>query len=303
MRLLGLVMMVWPGLAFAQMSPELSQARERYLSGDYSGIWSVVEAEAQGGDPVAQNMLGAALTTPDGSKGLEYNPESGLAWYEQSAAQGFDKAVYNLALFWQTDHEGFTADYDLSRALAEKATSMGYIHAPNLIGDMFHSGKGGDKDLLKAFMHYKQAADMGSYVGLRAVGYAYFHGEGVERDITLVRDYLDQAVAAGDTRSIPDLAYLYEGSEGLDADPLRAYTLYLYGVDRGNSKAALWLAQFSVDTRFDGVWRDPVKAYGYCLKALELGHDPEQADPICAGTSADLSDTEKETARLFADGL
>ncbi|MGH1413160.1 MAG: tetratricopeptide repeat protein [Pelagimonas sp.] len=303
MRLLTLVLAAFPCFGWADMSADLSAARDQYLSGNYSEIWPVVQAEAEAGDPVAQNMLGAALTTRDSSKGLPYDPKAGLAWYERAAAQGFEKSVYNLALFWQTDHEGFTADYELSRALAEKVTDMGYSHGPNLIADMFYQGKGTDKDLHKAFIHYKHAADLGSYVGLRAVGYAYFHGEGVERDITLVREYLDRAVAAGDTRSIPDLAYLYEGDEGIQADPLRAYLLYRYGVEMGNGKAALWLANFATDERFDGVWRDVVKGYGYCLKALELEYDLDNTKDACAEMAATLSPSDQDAARHFAEGL
>ncbi|SMX28743.1 Putative beta-lactamase HcpC precursor [Pelagimonas phthalicica] len=303
MRILTSLFFLLPGLAMAEMSPELADARQSYLSGDYSEIWGVVQAEAEAGDPVAQNMLGAALTTHDGSKGLDYDPEQGLAWYEKAADQGFDKAVYNMALFWQTDHKGFTADYNRSRALAEKATEMGYIHAPNLIADMLYTGKGGPVDHAAAFEHYSRAAEMGSYVGLRAVGYAYFHGEGVTRDVEQVRHFLDLAVAAGDTRSIPDLAYLYEGDQGIPADPLRAYTLYRYGVDRGNAKAAFWLASFSVDERFEGVWRDAIKGYGYCLHALTLGYAADGAEADCQAMADALGDKEIARGQAFAKSL
>ena len=303
MRFLSLCVAAWPGLALAEMSVELTEAREQYLSGNYNGIWEVVQAEAERGDVVAQNMLGAALTTPDGSKGIGYDPAAGLAWYEKAASQGFDKAVYNLALFWQNDHEGFEPDYVLSRELAEKATHMGYIHAPNLIGDMFYTGKGWTQDFHKAFVHYKQAADMGSFIGARAVGYAYFYGEGVERDIELTRDYLDQAVSGGDTLSIPDLAFLYEGTEGIPADPLRAYTLYRYGVDRGNAKSAYWLAFLSEKDQFDGVWRNPVEGYGYCLHAMELGLSGPEVQAECDRFGSDLSESDQKKAQDFAADL
>lgn len=303
MRLLTIVLALAPTLGFAEISAELSQARERYLSGDFRGIWAVVQQEAEAGEPIAQNMLGAALTTQDGTKGLDYDPAAGLDWYERAAAQNLDKAVYNLALFWQEEHDGFEPDYDLSQVLAEKAAALGYVHAPVLIGDMYAAGKGFEQDDLKALIHYRRAADMGSYSGLRAVGYAYFHGQGIERDITQTRLYLDRAVAAGDTRSIPDLAYLYEGDEGIAADPLRAYTLYLYGVNRGNAKAAMWLAKFSTDTRFDGVWRDPVKGYAYCLKALSLGFDDDDSRAQCDGMASNLSVKQRATAQALAEDL
>ncbi|ETA53094.1 hypothetical protein P279_05155 [Rhodobacteraceae bacterium PD-2] len=81
----------------------------------------MIRAEAEAGNPVAQNILGASLSEQDGGKGLDYDPERALDWYEKAVAQGYDRALYNMALFWQEENPGYGPDYDKAAALAEQA--------------------------------------------------------------------------------------------------------------------------------------------------------------------------------------
>lgn len=287
------------------MSPELAEARQSWLNGRYEGIWEVVEREAQAGHPAAQNMLGASYTEQDGSRGKPYDPQAGYDWYRKAADRSFARAFHNLAIFWQEDHDGFGTDYAKSRARAEDAIALGYVHSNTVIGDLYKNGRGVEKDATQALEFYRRAADGGSFEGLRLTAYAYLNGEGVEKDIGLGTVYLERAIAAGDRRGIRDLAWLYEGNEGVEQDLVKSYLLYRYGIERGMADAAYELALFAAYEEYEGFWHDPVQGYGYCLLALDWGFTLEDGDAAeeCESIAESFDDEQRSRAQAFADSL
>jgi TPR repeat protein len=308
-RFAAILLTLWPFGALAQgqvdlpVPPALAEARQAWLDGRPDGIWDVVRAQAEAGHPVAQNMLGAGLSEKDSAQGPAYDPAEALKWYQSAADQGFARAHYNMALFWQNDHPGFGVDHARARALADEAIALDYPQAYNLIGDQFFNGLGVPEDKVAALSWYRKGADLGTFNGLREVGYAYYHGNGVAADTALAQLYLERAVAAGDTRSIPDLAWLLEGNDGVAQDLLQAWLLYRLGVERGVPKAAYELAQFVSWPDYAGVWHDPVKGYGYCLVALDWGHSQSDLDVAaeCETLAEGLDADQRSTARAFAE--
>lgn len=287
------------------MPPALAEARTRWLAGRYDGIWDVIRRAAEDGHPVAQNMLGVSLTDPEGAQGLPYDPAAAHGWYLKAADQGFARAHFNLAIFWQKDHPGFGIDPDKSRARAEEAIALGYPHANTVIGDLYKTGLVGPADPARAFEYYRRAADGGAFNGYRMTGYAYLNGEGVEKDAELGALYLERAVRAGDSVPLRDLAFLYEGNEGVPQDLVKAYLLYRLGVERGRADAAYELGLFVAYEEYAGFWHDPVRGYGYCLLALDRGFTLEDggAEAECAALADGFDAVERAAARAFADGL
>lgn len=285
------------------VSPELGAARTAWLNGRYDGIFDVIRAEAEAGNPVAQNILGASLSERDGGKGLDYDPEAALDWYDRAIAQDYDRAVYNKALFWREEHPGFGPDYARSRSLAEQAVEMGNVYALNLLGDMAFHGQGQEADPAKAVAYYRRAADLESGPGLREMGYAHYHGNGVPVDMTLALAFMERAVTAGDRKAIADLAWLYEGNDGVGQDLTKAYLLYRLGVERGVAKAAYELGLFVAWEAYEGFWHNPVKGYGYCLLSVDWGHVLEDAEIAaeCETLAEDLTGADREVARAFAE--
>ncbi|MBY6114709.1 sel1 repeat family protein [Mameliella alba] len=310
-RILAAAIALWPMVAPAQgtldvpISAALAEARDAWLDGRYDGIWQTVRESAEAGNPVAQNILGASLTEKDGGKGLAYDPARGLEWYRRAAEQGYARAHFNMALFWQNDHDGFGVDFDQMRAEAEKAIALDYPEAWNLLGDMYYHGRGVAEDKAQALAMYRKGADAGTFNGLREVGYAYYHGNGVAPDVDLSRLYLERAVAAGDRKSIPDLAWLYEGNDGIAQDLLKSYLLYMMGVERGVPKAAYELGLFVAWKDYEGFWHDPVKGYGYCLLSLDWGHTLSDGDAAaeCEEIAEGFDAGQRAAARAFADTL
>ncbi len=307
-RRFALLFALWPFLAPAQgvleqpVSPALAEARQAWLDGRYDGIWEVVRAEAVAGSAVAANILAAGLTEKDGGQGIPYDPAEALEWYQSAADQGFARAYFNMALFWQNDHDGFGIDHAKARMLAEEAIALEYPQAWNILGDMYFHGRGVDADKGQALAMYRKGADAGTFNGLREVGYAYYHGNGVEQDVALSRLYLERAIAAGDKKSIPDLAWLYEGNDGVEQDLLKSYLLYRMGVERGVAKAAYELGLFVAWADYAGFWHDPVEGYGYCLVGLDWGHETSDGDAAeqCAELAEVLDEDQRTAAQAFA---
>lgn len=305
---LATLIALWPLAAPAQgaldlpLPPALAQARADWLNGRYDGIWDAVRAEADKGHPVAQNILAAGLTEKDGQQGLAYDPAEGLMWYKRAAEQGFARAHFNMALFWQEDHSGFGNDYAQARAQAQQAIALNYPQAYNILGDLSFHGRGVEMDKAQAFDWYSKGAEAGTFNGLREVGYAYYHGNGVDRDVDQSRAYLDRAVAAGDRKSIPDLAWLYEGNDGVDQDLLKSWLLYRLGVERGVAKAAYELGQFVAWDGYEGIWHNPTQGYGYCLVAIDWGHTlgDEDIATVCNDMAKALDSDQRAAARRFA---
>ena len=218
---------------------------------------------------------------------------------------GSVRATYNLAIFWGEAHEGFGPDPARKRALAEKAIAQGYLHADNLIGDMFYNGEGVAQDYAQAVLHYRRAADKGSFIGLRQLGYAYYHGHGLPEDVRLSAHYLQRAVEAGDKTGIPDLAWLYEGNDGIEQDLLKSYLLYKRGVEMGDARAHFELGLFMAYDGYAGFWHDPVKGLGYCQRGVEMGYDTvdRTAAADCAEVAEGLSTEDRTAADLFQASL
>ncbi|MGP6088870.1 tetratricopeptide repeat protein [Antarctobacter jejuensis] len=310
-RRFALLISLWPGLAVAQgaldhsISPALAEARQAWLDGRYDGIWEVVRTEAEAGSPVAQNILAAGLTEKDGGQGIAYDPAEALEWYQRAADQGFARAHFNMALFWQADHDGFGIDYAKAKTRAEEAIALDYPQGWNILGDMYFHGRGIDEDKAQALAMYRKGADAGTFNGLREVGYAYYHGNGVAQDVDLSRLYLERAIAAGDKKSIPDLAWLYEGNEGIEQDLLKSYLLYRMGVERGVAKAAFELGLFVAWEDYAGFWHDPVQGYGYCLVGLDWGYETSDGDAAeqCEDLADGFDEAQRTAAQSFADSV
>lgn len=308
-RILAALVLCLPIAVLAQgdldieISDDLAEARQAWIERGYDGIYDVIRAEAEAGNPVAQNILGASLTEKDGGRGLPYDPAAGLAWYEKAAAQDYVRAIYNMALFWKRDHEGFGNDHTRAQELAERAAAMGYTPALNVLGDMHVHGEGVEKDDAKALEYYRRSADAGYSGGYREVGYAYFYGRGVPVNKALSYTYLDTAVSLGDTKSLPDLAFMLEGNEGVKQDLLKSYLLYQRAMQFRIPRAAYELAWFTEYEGYPGYWHDEVQGYGYCLLAIDWGHTISDGDirVECAKIAEGFSEAQLAEARAFAE--
>jgi TonB family protein len=114
-------------------------------------------AQATGGDPVAQNRLGA--------------------WYERGTNVRTDLAQ---AALWY-----------------ERAARAGNAHAQNNLGVLFWRGAGVPRDPYRATWWYAQAAAQGHGWAQANLAWSYQHGLGNDPDPELALDWLTQAAEGG----------------------------------------------------------------------------------------------------------
>jgi TPR repeat protein len=90
------------GLCSPLAADKLQDARQAYINGDYAAALAVLEPAAQSGNAMAQNIMGAAY---ENGNGVKFNTKLAKQWYQKSADQGFDRALYNLGDFYLHDYD------------------------------------------------------------------------------------------------------------------------------------------------------------------------------------------------------
>ncbi len=92
---------------------------------------------------------------------LKQNSEQALYWYEQAAAQGHQKAQFNLGAILC---EGYTTPKEFERGFEwlQKAALQGDANAQYKVGCLYLEGKKLPKDLLLA-RHWLQKAAVGGH--------------------------------------------------------------------------------------------------------------------------------------------
>lgn len=94
----------------------------------------------------------------------------------------------------------FENDKAKSRYWAEKAHSRGSLLATNNLAIMYLYGLGGDKNISKAILLFKESANNGSVIGIKNLGFIYLNSNrGIDKNKGF--QYLSQACNMGDKES------------------------------------------------------------------------------------------------------
>ena len=156
---------------------QFSALRDRAKS-DRSAM-DQIEREARGGDMAAQFYY-ATLLDPHFKLSTIVAPDvvQSLDWCDRSAAQGYQPAIGNLAIFYYQG--GFTRiDYKKACFYARKLDNNAFANAVQVKGECYGRGLGGTQaDLNQAAAAYEVAAKNGSVRSLAALGYFYENGLG-----------------------------------------------------------------------------------------------------------------------------
>ncbi len=274
-------------LTTAGFAGSIEDARQAYQSGQYAAALKIAVPAAKGGDPVAQNLVGAAYN--DGH-GVEQNIATSITWFKKSADQGYVKAMYNLGLAYRNDVS--PPNYINAITYFELAMRDEYPSAFTQRGEMYMSGQGSDVLPDRARIVLNRAAALDDADGMAMLGDLYRTGEGGDINLDMARRLYSRAAALGHATAMGNLALMYEMGLGVLEDTTIAYTLYVEAVELGDANSSVNLASFMME--FDGYWTDPSTAYAYCLWAYKLVGDnpPERFDQVCGGIKSQLTDGE-----------
>lgn len=266
---------------FSAAISEAAAGRALFLAGDHSAGLEMLQPLADAGNPVAQNILGIALTEVNAAYGT-YDAAEGFRYLLAAGAQNFSPAMHNLGDTFEETHEGFAPDLEESSRWFIAAAELGYepafynaayalvnghgvaedsvagrawldralvgeerAYALGMLGDLAYYGQGQPVDFALALDFYVQAAQAGSSEAAWYAAYQYYYGEGTPEDEPAALPLLEQAVAGGELSAIGYLALLLSRGVGeTAADPDRALAMALSGDDLGNGFASAVVGDF-----------------------------------------------------------
>ena len=278
----------------------VDDAHTLYLLGEYEAALVVLIPAAEAGNSTAQNLLGTAY---DRGTGVIQDSGKALEWWEKSAKQGHGAARFNLGQFHQHGRDGHPADIETAITWYVRAGASKQPEAFTNLGQIFERGARGEPDFDLAQQYYRGGVALGSAQSMANLGTLYATGRGVTRDYSDALALFQEGASLGNAAALTGLATLYENGQGVVRDAAAAHALYQSALAAGSADAALRLAFLARDTR--GYWSDdPVRALGYCLKALDLAEDhANEITPDCNVFSKDLKAEDEAGARDFADSL
>jgi len=292
---------------FSSARAEAQVGRALFLAGSHAAALDILRPLADAGNPVAQNIMGLALTDLNGAYG-PYDAELGFGYLLAAAEQDFGPAMHNLGDSYEETHEGFAPDLEESFRWYLAAAELGYARAYydvayalvygygieadvaagrawtermldtedrpfalEILGELAYYGDGEPQDQARALALFEEAAAGGSSWAAYFAAYQYLHGEGTPVDDAAALPLLEQAAEGGQIEAFAYLAELHAEAVVPGTDPSRALVLAMRGDDLGDDYAAVVLGRFYRHGVEGYVPVDPHAARAAYLRGVERG--------------------------------
>lgn len=175
----------------AEYSVAVMYSRGDGVEQDYHAAASWYEKSALQGQVEAMNNLGDYYC--DGV-GVEQSDAKAFQWWLKAAENGFSPVYVSLAECYRDGLLGLKRDYNQAFFWYEKATNSDDPIGIYNLSYMYYNGYGVKRDYRKAF-EILLDADMDQYYVQQALGEHYYYGRGVEKDVSKAaihfNDFLD----------------------------------------------------------------------------------------------------------------
>lgn len=182
----------------------------------------------------------------------------------------------------------------------EKAAEDGSVKAQYLLGRMYETGEGRDRDPVAAAQWYRRAALQGYAAAQFRLGVMFSEGRGVARDASQAAAWYGKAAAQGHAAARFNLAFLHDLGIGVPRDRGRAEVLYRAAAEAGMAAARFNLGLLLADS--PETERDrQIEAWIWLKRAADAG--VSTAESALLAQTARLSPAEREkAAELIAGG-
>ena len=165
----------------AASQPSADDAAAAYKQGDYATAIRLIQPDAEAGVASAQLLLGMIYV--QGGDGVTQDDAEAVKWFGKAAAQGDDKAQFNLGLMYEKGR-GAPQNYAEAVKWYRKAAERGHIAAQTNLATMYAGGHGVPLNNAEAVRWFRKAAEQDDPVSQFNLGVAYAKGLGVKRDTT-----------------------------------------------------------------------------------------------------------------------
>ena len=177
-------------------------------------VFHMLHIGALNGNMKCQNALGCFYR-----RGIGTNPDFNKAfeWFNKSASQGFNKAVFNLSICYRLG-EGSAVNYQKAVDLLIQLRDSGFIPAYNSLAIYYIKGLGVEKDAKKAIELWEYASNHNDPKAQFNLGYRYLVGKDIAKDRAKGLELLKSASNSGDVRAHRRLGMCYRDGVGVDVD-------------------------------------------------------------------------------------
>ena len=259
---------------------------------------------ADQGNPQGENGLGLACLGNLPGCGLEKDEAKAFEWFARAARQEYPYGLRNLALCYAG---GFGVARDEGRALMNYrkavATALAQLDQgdpgiPFLLGVLYETGGGVEKDAVQAAAWYRKAADQGEPRSQVRLGLMYQQGLGVAKDPVQAARWFRAAADQGFPEGEFDLGVSLERGEGLAKDAAEALAWYRKAAEHGQA-----MAEYDLGAHFyngTGVPQEYRTAVAWYRKAVDQGNPQAEFDlGVCYYLGQGVVQDFAEATRLY----
>ncbi len=225
------------------------------------------------GDENAKKALAELESGADVSRPPSGTPEQGavddLKQLMAKAEQG-DLGAQNDLGFRYERGQGVEKNLEKAVMWYRKAADAGYALAQNNLGIMYRNGAGVEKSDEEALKWFRKSAEQGHAGGQFNVGWMYGNGRGVPLNYEEAVKWYRKSAMQGHPTALYNLGYMYSEGKGVPKDLKIAAQWYLKSAEKGDLDAQYkigWMYQQGV-----GVEENREEAIKWFKKAAEQGN-------------------------------
>lgn len=157
------------------------------------------------------------------------------------ADEGDAKALYDLAMLYDTGFDSIPVDSAMSSMLYKISAEKGYAPAQNYLGFRYFNGEYLKQNVDSGLYWLAKAAGNGDFKAAGNLGFLLSNSNAVSRDYPQAIMWLSRASDAGLPTAQSLLADLFRQGLGTEADTLKAISLYTSAIEGGLQDAELKL--------------------------------------------------------------
>lgn len=177
--------------------------------------------------------------------GVEQNFAKAFELYKRSAEQGHADAQYWMGSYYNTQAEDPTIAEEAQKNYQEAikwyrlSAKQNNLKSQCNLANLLYQGKGGQKDVIYAFILYKISAEHGHATAQNNLGIIYEKGEGraISKNVQKAIFWFHKAAYQGSAEGQNNLACCYEEGLGVKANIPKAITWYKKSAKQGHENA------------------------------------------------------------------